>query len=50
MSIDSDRDGGVATITVSRPDALNAIDLEHAQVLRDTSMRWPRTRRCASSS
>jgi enoyl-CoA hydratase len=35
MSIDSDRVGGVATVTVNRPDALNAIDLEHAEALRD---------------
>ncbi len=35
MSIDVERDGGVATVTVNRPDALNAIDLEHAQRLRD---------------
>ncbi|HYY76797.1 MAG TPA: enoyl-CoA hydratase-related protein [Gaiellaceae bacterium] len=32
MSVDVERDDGVATITVNRPDALNALDLEH---LRD---------------
>jgi enoyl-CoA hydratase len=34
MSIDVERDGGVATVTVNRPDALNAIDLDHARELR----------------
>jgi enoyl-CoA hydratase len=36
MPIDLERDGGVATVTVNRPDALNALDLEHAGALRDT--------------
>jgi enoyl-CoA hydratase len=35
MSIDVERDGGVATLTVNRPDSLNAVDLEHAEELRD---------------
>jgi enoyl-CoA hydratase len=35
VSIDLERDGGVATVTVNRPDALNALDLEHAQALHD---------------
>ncbi len=35
MSIDVERDEGIATVTVNRPEALNAIDLEHAQALRD---------------
>ena len=35
MSIDIDLAGGVTTVTVNRPDALNAIDLEHAEALRD---------------
>jgi enoyl-CoA hydratase len=35
VSIDVERDGGIATVTVNRPAALNAIDLEHAQALRD---------------
>jgi enoyl-CoA hydratase len=35
VSIDVERDGAVATVTVNRPDALNAIDLEHAERLRD---------------
>ena len=34
MSIDVERDGGVATVTVNRPDARNAVDLEHAEALR----------------
>jgi enoyl-CoA hydratase len=34
VSIDVERGGGVATVTVNRPDALNAIDLEHAEALR----------------
>jgi enoyl-CoA hydratase len=35
MAIDVERDGGVAIVTVNRPDAMNAIDLEHAQALHD---------------
>jgi enoyl-CoA hydratase len=35
VSIDVERDGGIATVTVNRPDALNAVDLEHAESLRD---------------
>jgi enoyl-CoA hydratase len=35
MAIDVERDGGVAIVTVNRPDAMNALDLEHAQALRD---------------
>jgi enoyl-CoA hydratase len=35
VSIDVERDGGVAIVTVNRPDALNAVDLEHAQELRE---------------
>jgi enoyl-CoA hydratase len=34
LSIEVERDGPVATVVVNRPDALNAIDLEHAQALR----------------
>jgi enoyl-CoA hydratase len=34
VSIDVEREGGVATVTVNRPDALNALDLEHAEELR----------------
>jgi enoyl-CoA hydratase len=33
MSVDLDRDGGIATVTVNRPEALNAVDLEHAEAL-----------------
>jgi enoyl-CoA hydratase len=35
VSIDVERDGGVAIITVSRPQAMNALDIEHAEELRD---------------
>jgi enoyl-CoA hydratase len=34
--IDVDRDGGTVIVTVNRPEALNALDLEHAETLRDT--------------
>jgi enoyl-CoA hydratase len=34
VSIDVQRDGGIAIVTVNRPDALNAIDLAHAESLR----------------
>jgi enoyl-CoA hydratase len=33
--IDVERDGGAAIVTVNRPDAMNALDLEHAETLRD---------------
>jgi enoyl-CoA hydratase len=33
VPIDVERDGGVAVITVNRPDALNALDLEHLREL-----------------
>jgi enoyl-CoA hydratase len=36
VSIDVERDGGTAIVTVNRPDALNAVDLEHAETLRET--------------
>jgi enoyl-CoA hydratase len=36
VSIDVDRDGGVAVVTVNRPDAMNAVDVEHAHELRRT--------------
>ena len=35
MSVDVVRDGGVAVVTVNRPDAMNALAVEHAEALRD---------------
>ena len=35
MAIDVERLDGAAIVTVNRPDALNALDLEHARELRD---------------
>ena len=35
VSVDVARDGGVAVVTVNRPDAMNALDVEHAEALRD---------------
>ena len=35
MAIDVERSGGTAVVTVNRPDALNALDLEHLGLLRD---------------
>ena len=35
MAITVERDGGTAIVTVDRPDAMNALDLEHAETLRD---------------
>jgi enoyl-CoA hydratase len=35
MSVDVERDGGVAVVTVNRQDAANALDPEHAEALRD---------------
>jgi enoyl-CoA hydratase len=34
VSVDVAGDGGVATVTINRPDALNALDLGHAEALR----------------
>jgi enoyl-CoA hydratase len=34
--ISVERDGGTAIVTVDRPEAMNALDLEHAESLRDT--------------
>jgi enoyl-CoA hydratase len=34
--ISLERDGGTAIVTVDRPEAMNALDLEHAESLRDT--------------
>jgi enoyl-CoA hydratase len=35
LSVDIERDGGVAVVTVNRLDAMNALDVEHAEALRD---------------
>jgi enoyl-CoA hydratase len=35
VSVDSERRGGAALLTVNRPEAMNALDLEHATALRD---------------
>jgi enoyl-CoA hydratase len=35
VGIDVERDAGTAVVTVNRPEAMNAIDLEHAEALRD---------------
>jgi enoyl-CoA hydratase len=36
VSVDVALDAGAAVVTVNRPDAMNALDLEHAQKLRDS--------------
>ena len=35
MSVDVERMDGAAVVTLNRPDALNALDVEHAEALRD---------------
>jgi enoyl-CoA hydratase len=35
LSVDASRDGGIVTITINRPDALNALDVETLTALRD---------------
>jgi enoyl-CoA hydratase len=35
VSVDVGRDGGVATVTINRPEALNALDVEHLEGLRE---------------
>jgi enoyl-CoA hydratase len=35
VAITVERDGGTAIVTIDRPDAMNALDLEHAEALRD---------------
>ena len=39
MSVESSREGGVAVLTVNRPDALNAFDVETLTLLRDELRR-----------
>ena len=34
--IDTERVGGTAVVTVNRPEAMNALDVEHTETLRDT--------------
>ena len=36
MAIDVERVDGTAIVTVNRPEAMNALDVEHAETLRDT--------------
>jgi enoyl-CoA hydratase len=36
VAVDVERDGGTVIVTVDRPEAMNALDLEHAETLRDT--------------
>ena len=36
MAVDVERIDGTAVVTVNRPEALNALDVEHAETLRDT--------------
>jgi enoyl-CoA hydratase/carnithine racemase len=36
MAIDLERVDGTAIVTVNRPEAMNALDVEHAETLRDT--------------
>jgi enoyl-CoA hydratase len=35
VSVDVERDAGVVVVTMNRPDAMNAVDVEHAEELRD---------------
>jgi enoyl-CoA hydratase len=35
MSVEVERDGGVAVVIINRPDAMNALDVEHAHKLRE---------------
>ena len=49
MPIDVEREGGAAVVTVNRPEALNALDLEHAARFATGSRSWPPTRRRGSS-
>ena len=44
-----ERRGGVAAITLNRPDRLNAISLPMCDDLRRRSPTSPATRRCAAS-
>jgi len=36
VAVDIAREGGTAIVTVNRPEAMNALDVEHAESLRDT--------------
>jgi len=36
VAVDIAREGGTAIVTVNRPEAMNALDVEHAETLRDT--------------
>ncbi len=44
MAITVERDGGTAIVTIDRPEAMNALDLEHAESLRETLGELPRGR------
>lgn len=44
------RDGAVATLTLTRPEAVNALSTALLAALRQPSMTSKTTRRCASSS
>lgn len=35
MSIDFERKGAVALVTINRPDAMNALDVEHDRALAE---------------
>lgn len=39
-------DGGLAVITINRPEAMNALDVATKVALRDAVAAAPRTRRC----
>ena len=35
MSVEVERDAGIVVVTMNRPDAMNAVDVQHAEELRD---------------